>query len=121
MPDAAASARIDAILGALPEDQRRALQAVRETVAATAPEAVEAISYGMPAFRYRGRPLVGYAGFKKHCSFFPMGSAILDAHTDEVAPFRTAKGTLQFTPEHPMPMKLVEMIVRERMAAIDAR
>jgi uncharacterized protein YdhG (YjbR/CyaY superfamily) len=121
MPDGAeASARIDAMLAALPDDQRVALQALRSTIAAIAPDAVETISYGMPAFRYHKRPLVGYAGFKNHCSFFPMGSAVLDAHPDEVAPFRTAKGTLQFTPDRPMPVELVQLIVRERMAAIDA-
>ena len=118
---AEASGQVDAILAALPDDQRAALQAVRETVAATAPEAIETISYGMPAFRYHGRVLVGYAGFKRHCSFFPMGSAVLDSHPDEVAPYRTAKGTLQFTPEDPLPAELVQMIVRERMAAIDER
>ena len=121
MPDgAAATAQIDAILAALPEDQRAALQTLRSTIAATLPVAVEAISYQMPAFGYHGRVLVCYAGFKKHCSLFPMGSSILDSHPDQVAPFRTAKGTLQFTPAEPIPPGLVELIVRERAAAIDA-
>jgi uncharacterized protein YdhG (YjbR/CyaY superfamily) len=51
-----ATAQIDATLAALPADQRAALQALRQTIAAAAPEAEEAISYGMPAFRYHGRP-----------------------------------------------------------------
>ncbi len=121
MTDASATAQIDAILAALPETQRAALQALRETIATTAPDAEETISYSMPAFRYRGRALVSYSAFKTHCSFFPMSGETIDAHRDELADFRTAKGTLQFTPEHPIPRDLVERIVRERMAQIDAR
>lgn len=121
MPDGApATAQIDAILQALPEAQRAVLQALRQTIAAAVPDAVETISYQMPAFRYRRRVLLCYAGFKDHCSLFPMGSAILDQHADAVRPFRTAKGTLHFTAERPIPRDLVEKIVRERVAAIDA-
>jgi uncharacterized protein YdhG (YjbR/CyaY superfamily) len=65
--------------------------------------------------------LVSYSGFKAHNSLFPMGSAIIEAHAEEFAGFATSKGTLHFTPEHPLPRQLVELIVRERMAQIDAR
>jgi uncharacterized protein YdhG (YjbR/CyaY superfamily) len=115
-----ATAQIDGTLAALPEDQRAALQALRETIAAAAPAAEETISYGMPAFRYRGRALVSYAAFRAHCSLFPMSAGLIEAHRDELAGFATAKGTLRFTPEHPLPRDLVEQIVRERKAQIDA-
>lgn len=116
-----ASARIESRLAGLPENQRAALQTLRETIAAAAPDAVDTISYAMPAFRYHGRALVSYDAFKTHCSLFPMGSEIIERHADKFAGFSTTKGTLQFTPEHPIPKELVELIVRERMAAIDAR
>jgi uncharacterized protein YdhG (YjbR/CyaY superfamily) len=116
-----ATARIDATLAALPSDQRSAMQTLREVIAAAAPEAEEAISYGMPAFRYRGRSLVSYGAFKAHCSFFPMSSVLIEAHRDELAGFATAKGTLRFTPGHPLPSELVERMVRERMGQIDTR
>jgi uncharacterized protein YdhG (YjbR/CyaY superfamily) len=116
-----ATARIDAILAAAPADQREALQGLRRSIAAAAPEADEIISYGMPAFRYHGRALVSYSAFKAHCSLFPMTQALIEANPDRVAGFATAKGTLHFTPEHPLPRDLVEWIVRERMAQIDAR
>jgi uncharacterized protein YdhG (YjbR/CyaY superfamily) len=116
-----ATALVDARLAAMPADQRAALQALRETIAAAAPEAEETISYSMPAFRYRGRALVSYDGFKAHCSLFPMSAALIESLGDEVAGFATAKGTLRFTPGHPLPSALVERIVRERMAQIDAR
>ena len=116
-----ASARIDARLATLPADQRIARLTLRETIAAAAPEAEEPISYDMPAFRYHGRALVAYSAFKAHCSLFPMSSELIERHRGELAGFATAKGTLQFTPEHPIPTELVERIVRERMAQIDAR
>jgi uncharacterized protein YdhG (YjbR/CyaY superfamily) len=118
---ATATAQIDATLAALPADQRAALQALRETIAAAAPDAEETISYSMPAFRYHGRALVSYSAFKAHCSLFPMSAALIESHRDAFADFATAKGTLRFTPEHPIPNDLVELIVRERMAQIDAR
>ncbi len=118
---AASTARIDSTLDALPVDQRLALQALRSQIAAAAPEAVEGISYGMPAFRYRGRPLVSYAAWKDHCSFFPMGPEVLEANLADLAGFATAKGTIRFTPDHPIPPEVVTRIVRARMAQIDGR
>jgi uncharacterized protein YdhG (YjbR/CyaY superfamily) len=118
---AKATAQIDATLAALPADQRAALQSLRQKIAATAPDAEETISYSMPAFRYHRRALVSYSAFKTHCSLFPMSAALIEAHHDELSGFVAAKGTLRFTPEHPIPDALVEMIVRERMAQIDAR
>lgn len=114
-----ANAWIDAYLAALPADQRAALQSVRETIAAAAPEAVEAISYGMPAFRYRSRLLVWYLAAKAHCSLFPTAAAI-DAHRAELADFDLAKGTIRFTPDHPLPKDLVARLVRDRMAQMNA-
>jgi uncharacterized protein YdhG (YjbR/CyaY superfamily) len=76
---AAATAQIDAYLATLPEDKRAALQALRGTISAAAPEAVETISYGMPAFRYHGRALVAYLAAKAHGSLFPMSGAVTGA------------------------------------------
>jgi uncharacterized protein YdhG (YjbR/CyaY superfamily) len=117
----AATEKIDAILAAAPADQRAALQELRQTIAAAAPEAEETISYGMPAFRYHGRALVAFSPFKNHCSLFPMGSVLIEANPDRFAGFATAKGTLQFRPSNPIPKDTVVWLVRERMAMIDAR
>jgi uncharacterized protein YdhG (YjbR/CyaY superfamily) len=116
-----ATVEIDARLAALPAEQRTVLQALREAIAAAAPHAVEAISYGAPAFRYRGRPLVAYAAYKAHCSFFPMSPGLIVAHREELVGFTVAKGTIQFTQQDPLPADLVQRIVRERLAEIDAR
>ena len=85
------------------------------------PEAVEAISYGAPAFRYRGRPLVAYRAAKAHCAFFPMDPGVIDAHRDELTGFATARGTIRFTPDRPLPETLVTAIARQRASDADAR
>jgi uncharacterized protein YdhG (YjbR/CyaY superfamily) len=115
---AAATAWIDAYLAALPADKRAALQRLREIVAATAPDAVEAISYSIPSFRYRGHPLVWYHAAKAHCSFFPTAEPI-EAHGAELAGYALSKGTIKFKPDKPLPEELVVKLVRYRMARLD--
>jgi uncharacterized protein YdhG (YjbR/CyaY superfamily) len=115
----AAGAWIDAYLAALPADQRKALQNIREIVAATAPQAVETISYGIPAFRYRNHALVWYHAAKTHCSFFPTAEPI-EALAAELTAFEHSKGTLKFKPASPPSRELVEKLVRYRLAQLDA-
>lgn len=116
-----ASAQIDGILAALPADQRAALQHLRETIAEVAPDAVEAMRYGVPAFRYRDHPLVSYAAAKAHCAFYVMSPQVIVDHAADLDGFDTSKGTIRFTPEEPLPAELVEKLVRARMAESDAR
>jgi uncharacterized protein YdhG (YjbR/CyaY superfamily) len=119
IPGMAGPPNVDAYLAALPHDQGSALENVRKTIKATAPDAVETISYQMPAFKLNGRFLVSYAAFKDHCSFFP-GSAVPEELVDEVRPFVAGKGTLRFTPEQPIPAALIKKIVKIRMSEIQA-
>jgi uncharacterized protein YdhG (YjbR/CyaY superfamily) len=112
------AAQVEAYLANAREEHRPALQALRATIAAAAPDAVEGISYGVPGFKYRGKGLAWYADFKAHCSFFPGG--IAQNYADELAGFRLSKGTIQFTPDHPIPADLVTRIIRDHMAQIDA-
>jgi uncharacterized protein YdhG (YjbR/CyaY superfamily) len=116
---APATSEIDAYLATLPDDMRKALQALRRTIQAAAPGAVEAISYGAPAFRYRRRPLVAYRAAKAHCAFYPMNPAVIDAHRDELAGYDTAKGTIRFTPAKPLQDALVSTMVKARLAEIE--
>lgn len=110
------TAAVDAYLAGVPEPARTTLQTVRERIRAASPKAAtETISYGIPALRHNG-VLVSYAAFKEHCSFFPMGSSVLDAMPDEVKPYRTAKGTLQFPLDKPLPAALIQKIVKARAA-----
>jgi uncharacterized protein YdhG (YjbR/CyaY superfamily) len=118
--DTHASAQIDAILAALPADQRAALRSLRRTIAAAAPEAVEAISYALPAFKYRGRPLVSYGAAKTHVAFYCMSPAAMERHKDLLAGYDTTKGSIRFQPDDPLPDSLITTLVKARMAETDA-
>ena len=120
MTSSSGSAEVDAFLARFPEPTREALEALRSVIAAAAPEAVETIAYGVPAFKYRGRPLVSFGAGKSHCSFYVQSPAVLDEHRAEVAGFDTSKGTIRFSPERPLPPAIVTKLVHARLAEIDA-
>jgi uncharacterized protein YdhG (YjbR/CyaY superfamily) len=114
-------AEVEAYLADVPEPAHSTLESVRRAIRAAVPaEASECISYGMPAFRYEGA-LVGYAAFKDHCSFFPMSASLLDDFPEDVKKYRTAKGTLQFPLDKPLPAALVKKLVRARVVQNQAK
>jgi uncharacterized protein YdhG (YjbR/CyaY superfamily) len=114
-----ADSPIDAYLETRPADQREALQRLRAQIAKAAPDAVETISYGMPAFKLRGRLLVSYAGWKAHCSIYPLTANFLKEHEGALKGYERTKGSLHFTPGTPLPASLVERLVRERIADLE--
>ena len=97
------AADIDAYLAGLPDDAREALSAVRQTIKGFVPDAVESISYGMPTFKYKGRPLIYFAAAKNHLGLYG-----------------TSKGTMRFSPADPPPEAEVQALLRERIEAIEA-
>jgi uncharacterized protein YdhG (YjbR/CyaY superfamily) len=115
------AATVDEYLAVVPEPARTTLEKMRANIRAAAPEASEAISYGMPTFKYRGKGLVGIAAFKKHCSLFPMSGAVIDKFKDELEGFHTSKGTLQFPLDRPLSTALMRKIIKSRMAEIEAK
>jgi uncharacterized protein YdhG (YjbR/CyaY superfamily) len=112
--------RIDAYLATLPLDQRDALQRLRRQIARLLPDAAETISYGMPAFMVGGRAVVWFAGWKGHCSIYPLTDTFLADHADELKAYRRTKGSLHFTPAAPLPEPLVDAFVRARLADLAA-
>lgn len=116
-----ASREINAILATAPKDHRAALQRIRKFVKKAVPDAVEAISYGLPAFRYKGKPLAGYASYKAHCSFFPMSGSLTGKFAKELKDFKTSKGGVQFQPEQPIPDTILKKLILARKAEIDKR
>lgn len=78
------------------------------------PAAEEYISYGMPTFKYNG-PLVSYAAFKEHCSLFPWNSTLIKKFDKELKSYQTAKGTIRFTVDNPLPATLVKKIIKARV------
>jgi uncharacterized protein YdhG (YjbR/CyaY superfamily) len=117
----AAPQTIDEYLEGVPEPHRSTLEKIRAMVRAAVPkDATEAISYGMPAFKYKGG-LVGFAAFKNHCSFFPMNSALVEEFKEELKNYKTSKGTIQFPANKPLPASLVKKMVKARVADNNAR
>jgi uncharacterized protein YdhG (YjbR/CyaY superfamily) len=104
---------VDAYIAAFPEDIQKRLKSLLRTVRAAAPGAEERISYGMPAFKQNGI-LVYFAAFKNHIGFFPTSSGV-EAFKRELKPYETAKGTVRFPHDTPLPLELIGRIVRFRV------
>jgi len=114
-----APATIDAYIAAFPDDVQAILQQIRRAVHEVAPEATEAIAYGMPTFRLHGN-LVHFAAFKNHIGFYPVPSGI-EAFQEELAAYKQGKGSVQFPLNRPMPYDLIRRIVEFRVRENTAR
>jgi uncharacterized protein YdhG (YjbR/CyaY superfamily) len=111
--------RIERFLADLPDDQRIALGHLRETIAAAAPAATEAISYGVPAFKLHGRSLVSYGVGKAHCAFYLMSTDVMDAHRSELEGYQLGKGSIRFQADDPLPAPLVRTLVAARIVELE--
>ena len=109
---------IDAYLADLPTEQRDALQRIREIVRTAVPAAEEALVYGVPGFKLHGKSLVAYAAFKKHCGFYPLSPAVIEAHEPQLQRFELAKGTIRFQPDKPLSVALIKKLVKARVAEL---
>ena len=104
---------IDEYIAAFPEDVQTLLQIVRGAIHAAAPDAVERISYGMPAFAQEGA-LVYFAALKNHIGLYPTPSGIA-AFQQEIAAYESSKGAVKFPKDQPMPLDLITKIVQFRV------
>ena len=107
--------KVDAYLAALPQAQRELLQHVREVIAGVVPDAEEAISYGMPAFKRHGKFFISYAGWKRHASIYPLTDEFAAKHERELEGYGRTKGSIHFTSERPLPDDLIEALVRDEL------
>lgn len=107
---------IDEYLTAVTADQRAALEKLRKTIRAAAPQAEECINYGLAAFRLNGKNLVGFGASAKHCAFYLMSGSMVAAHQKELENYDTSKGTIRFQPAKPLPVALVRKLVKARIA-----
>lgn len=109
---------IDQYLATVGEDQRAALEKLRQDIHAAAPGVEECISYRVPAFRLGGRFLLAFGATAKHCSFYP-GAAAVAAHRRELEKYGTSKGTIRFPASQPLPAALVRKLVKARITAAE--
>lgn len=105
---------IDEYISGFPLKIQERLEKIRSVVKETAPEAVEKISYGMPAYTLHGM-LLYFAAHSRHIGFYPFTTAI-QAFRDELKDYKTAKGSIQFPYDKPLPVKLISQIVKFRVA-----
>jgi uncharacterized protein YdhG (YjbR/CyaY superfamily) len=105
---------VEEYISTFPKDIQLLLNKVRTTISETAPEAIESISYGMPAYKTNGKPLVYFAGFKKHIGFYatPTGH---EQFSEELSNFKQGKGSVQFPLDKPIPFDLIKRIVEFRL------
>ena len=113
----AAPATVDEYLAALSDDDRAALESMRATIRAAAPEAAESIAYSMPAFRSHGRQfLVSYAAYQRHFSLFPASEGVVTGLGDEIAPYLAGRGTIRFPKGRPLPLDTIRKVIEIRLA-----
>jgi uncharacterized protein YdhG (YjbR/CyaY superfamily) len=104
---------VDEYIAAFPRETASMLLQLRETIRAVAPDAEEAISYAMPAYKLNGM-LVYFAGYAKHIGFYP-GAGGIAVFKDELSAYKWAKGSVQFPLDRPLPIKLITRIVKFRI------
>jgi uncharacterized protein YdhG (YjbR/CyaY superfamily) len=116
-----AAKNVDEYLAAVPEPARTTLNTIRTVIRSVVPpETTEAITYGIPTFKYKGS-LLAFAAFKNHCSLFPMSLAVIDTFKNELKPFLASKGTVRYPLDKPLPSALVKKLVKARIAEKDRR
>ena len=104
---------IDEYIATFPEEIQKILEELRATIKASAPAASEKISYQMPAFFQNGG-LVSFAAYENHIGFYP-GASVIQAFESELRNYKTAKGSIQFPIDKPLPLKLISKIVKFRV------
>ena len=110
---------MDEYIDVFPENVKTILHQLRQTIKEAAPEARETINYQMPTFALHGN-LVHFAAFKNHIGFYPTPSGI-EAFKKELSSYKSAKGSVQFPIDQPLPLPLIRKIVEYRVKENEAR
>jgi uncharacterized protein YdhG (YjbR/CyaY superfamily) len=109
---------VDAYLADVGEPKRSTLEAVRRSIRAVVPDAVEGISYGMPAFRVGGKVVAGFAAFKNHLAYLPHSGSVLAELADELVGYECTSGSLHFAVDEPLSDVLVRRLVEAKLAQL---
>ncbi|HEX6032718.1 MAG TPA: DUF1801 domain-containing protein [Tepidiformaceae bacterium] len=110
----AQAATIDEYIAPFPEDVKEKLQELRQTIRDVAPDAEEAIKYGIPTFVLHGN-LVHFGGFKNHVGFYHGATNVEAAFQEQLARYKKSKGTIQFPLSEPLPLPLIRQMVEFRV------
>jgi uncharacterized protein YdhG (YjbR/CyaY superfamily) len=107
---------IDEHLAGASPSSRALLQKLRKTIHAIVREVEECISYGMPAFRYRGKIIAGFQATSKACSYYPFSGTTLRTLAHDIEGYSHTKSALHFGPDDPLPASLVRKLLKARIA-----
>jgi len=107
---------VDEYISSFPEDVQKMLEEIRGMIKAAAPGAKEKISYQIAAFELNGKNLIHFAGWKKHISLYPIPAGD-EAFEKAVSKYVDGKGTLKFPLDEPMPIKLINKVIKLHLAA----
>lgn len=112
----------DGYIAAVPDAAKRmALRDVRAIIRARLPDCDEVMSYAMPGFRQpgkKGKVVIGYAAFSKHCAVYPHSGNVIPALASELAGWQTSKSGVLFTPDRLLPERLIHQIIETRLKEI---
>ncbi len=113
---AVSAEEVDEYLRGVEEPKRNALQTLRRTILEIVPDAEQVISYGLPAFRVRGKTVAGFAAFKTHLSYLPFSGSVLGQLADELDGYTMTKSSLHFPVDRPLSKDLVKKLIALRLA-----
>lgn len=109
---------VDDYLAGVTEPHRSTLQSLRATIATLLPEAEQGISYGVPCFTVEGKGVAGFGCYREHCTYFPMSGSITAELASDLEGYVTAKGSIRFAKDEPLPAGLVERLIEARQREI---
>lgn len=113
MSNRSAATSIDEYIAEFPPEVQRMLEEIRSLIHAAAPDATETISYAIPTFDLNGH-LVHFAGYARHIGFYPTGSGV-EVFKEDLKPYKSGKGSVQFPLDQPLPADLITRIVKYRV------
>jgi uncharacterized protein YdhG (YjbR/CyaY superfamily) len=106
---------VTAYLEGIDEPKRSTLETLRRTILEIVPDAEQAISYRVPAFRLNGRTIAGFAAFKNHLSYLPFSGSVLPQLADDLEGYTMTKSALHFPIDRPLPAALVRKLIEKRI------
>ena len=112
---------IDEYIAGFPPETQKVLKGLRALIRSAAPGVTEKISYGIPMFDLNGHYLVYFGGWKKHIGFYPVTGSVAKAFKEELKPYKSGKGSVQFPLAQPMPKDLIRRIVKFRVKEVTGK
>ena len=110
---------VDAYIRLYPSSVQSLLLQMRALIRETAPDAIESISYGMPAYKLNKKPMVYFGGYEKHIGFYATPNTH-EQFASKLIGYKQGKGSVQFPLDKPLPIALIKAMIRFRVKTLSA-